>query len=248
MISRILMAMLALALSSIATAAEKTEPLDPKASYILVEVQHLENAMLKGAKMPGVLTIARYDPVNKDIRGGTLSPSSALPKTVAPRLALTNKPVAKTKTSRQFLVKVEPDTWVIEGASGTAFSLGSMMFVVNPGEIVDLGVVKPTVDWLDGEGPKSMKSALLGSMFFGSMKPKEIRPVRLELQSRGSSDLPVPAAIAGRKITTPLFTPGATFGNYLGGLINRLGGRASRSINNPTAPALEAPKANELPL
>lgn len=225
-------------LPSAAIAAEKKMTLDPAASYVLVEVRQLESAMLKGVNAPGSLTIARYDRVKADIR-------TDLPAKTSPRVFILDKPLVKTKTSRQYLLKVEPDTWVIEGANGTAFSLGSMMFTVGPGEIVDLGVVKPVVDWVEGEGPKSMMGGMMGAMFFGSMKPKETRPVRIEWQARGAGDFPAPAVLAGKPIVAATFTPDATFGNYLGGLVNRFGGRAARpGAAVPTPPAVEPAAAN----
>lgn len=246
MIGRIIVALLMLLTSSAALAGKNALVLDPNAAYVLVEIQYLENALLKGTKMPGTLTIARYDPVNSDVRGGDLSPSTALPEKVSPRIVFQAKPIAKTKTSRQYLVKIEPDTWVVEGASGTAFSLGSMMFTINPGEIVDLGIVKPVVDWVEGEGPKSMMGGMMGAMFFGSMKPKEVRPVRIEWHARTASDISPPAALEGRQIIPAAFVPGATFGNYLGGLVNRFGGRATRPESGVAlpVPAAQAVQAN----
>lgn len=246
MIGRLIAALLVLVMGTLAFARENPAALDPDAAYVLVEIQYLENALLKGTKVPGTLTIARYDPVNADVRGGDLSPKTALPGKISPRVVFLDKPIAKTKTGRQYLVKVEPDTWVVEGASGSAFSLGSMMFKVAPGEIVDLGVVKPVVDWVEGEGPKSMMGGMMGAMFFGSLKPKEVRPVRIDWHLRAASDMPVPPVLAGRQIIPAVFVPGATFGNYLGGLINRFGGRATRPDPNAggSTPGSEVPPAN----
>lgn len=217
-----------LSLSPVAAHAAKPALLDPNAAYVLVEIGTLDDAVMKGVKMPGSLTLARYDAAKADVRGGTLSPDTALPKGQAARIMIMDKPLAKTKTSRLYLVRLEPDTWVIEGASGTAFSLGSAQFSVAPGQVIDLGVVKPMVEWLDGEGPKSMMGGMMGAALFGSMKPKEIRPVRLDWRPRSGSDLPVPTALTGRTISSGQFVYGAKFGNYLGGLINRIDGRAGR--------------------
>jgi hypothetical protein len=195
------------------------QPLDPRASYVLVEVEKLQAATMKGVDAPGSLILAPYDEAGRDIAGGK----------AASRLVLLDKPLAKSKKGRQYLVALQPATWVVEGASGTASSLGSVTFKVEPGEIVDLGVIKPAVDWAKGEGPKSMAGGIMGAALFGSMRPKTVRPMRVEWRPRGQGDdLPAPASIAGRKVTPVAFTPGATFGNHLGGLVNRFGGRATR--------------------
>ena len=218
-----------LGLSPVTAHAAKPATLDPDGAYVLVEIGTLDNAMLKGVKMPGSLTLARYDAAKGDVRGGMLSPDTALPKGQAPRVTIMAKPLVKTKTSRLYLVKLEPDTWVIEGASGTAFSLGSAQFNIAPGQVIDLGVVKPVVEWLDGEGPKSMAGGMMGAMLFGSVKPKEIRPIRLEWRPRTSSDFPIPSSLSGRTVSAGQFSYGVKFGNYLGGLVNRIDGRAGRN-------------------
>jgi hypothetical protein len=224
-------------------AAAPTAAIDPKAAYVLIEIGQLENALLKGTKQPGTLTIARYDPMKGDVRGGQLSPDSSLGQKVSPRILIASKPLAKSKTSRQYLLKVEPDTWVIEGASGTAFSLASNSFRIEPGQIVDLGVVKPVVEYLEGEGPKGMMGGIMGAALFGSMKPKESRPVRIDWKPRGAADLPIPLSLNGRDVTPVQFTYGAKFGNYLGGLVNRIDGRAGREHPSDTPPAAVKPGA-----
>jgi hypothetical protein len=234
---------LLISLAPIAANAAKPVPLDPNAAYVLVEIGTLDDAMLKGVKMPGSLILARYDAAKGDVRGGTLSPDTALPKGVAPRVTIMEKPLVKTKTSRLYLIKLEPDTWVIEGASGTAFSLGSAQFSIGRGQVIDLGVVKPVVEWLDGEGPKSMMGGMMGAALFGSMKPKEIRPVRLDWRPRSGTDLPVPTALVGRTFSAGQYTYGAKFGNYLGGLVNRIDGRAGRDKAAAIAAPVSAPAA-----
>jgi hypothetical protein len=221
--------------------AAKAPALDPNSAYVLVEIGNLDDAVLKGVKAPGTLTLARYDAAKGDVRGGALSPDTALPKGQSPRVMITAKPIAKSKTSRLYLVKLEPDTWVIEGASGTAFSLGSAQFSIERGQVIDLGVVKPVVEWLEGEGPKSMAGGMMGAMLFGSVKPKEIRPVRLDWRPRAASDFPVPASLSGRTISAGQYSHGVKFGNYLGGLVNRIDGRAGRE--KAVAPATTATPA-----
>lgn len=204
----------------------KEVPVDARASYVLFDVEKLDDSAMKGVSMPGSLTLAPYDKVAGDVAGGA----------AAERIVLLNKPLAKSKQSRQYLARVAPGTWVIEGASGTAFSLGSRTFAVAPGAVVDLGVVKPAIDWVEGEGPKSMVGGIMGAALFGSMRPKQVRPVRMSWRARGTFDLSAPKSLAGRSIDPVTFDNDATFGNHLGGLVNRFGGRRDR-------PAMDRPAA-----
>lgn len=206
----------------------KKPVIEPGAAYVLIDVGDLEDSMMKGVDVPGVITLGRYDPDKQDIKGGDLSPETALPEKASPRLLISKRPVVKAKAMRQYLVRIEPDTWVIEGANGTAFSLGSMMFQIAPGQILDLGVFKPVTDWAEGEKPKSMASGMLGAMLFGSFQQKNQRPNRLDWHARTSDDLPLPAELDGISVIDAVYSPDAKFGNYLGGLVNRIGGRAAR--------------------
>lgn len=200
--------------------------LDPTSAYVLVDVGTIDDAAWQGTHLPGSLTIAPYDRTAQAIVDGD----------DAKRIVLSNKPVSKSKLVRQFLVPVTPGTWVIEGASGTAFALGSRTFNVGPGQIIDLGVVKPVVDWAEGEAPKSMAKGLMGAMLFGRVGPKEVRPVRLDWHARAPTDLAVPVALAGRPAVAVTFQDGATFDNHLGGLVNRVGGRHARATDAPPTP------------
>ena len=205
---------------AIVPARAKEAPIDPTQSYAVIEIRKLESPMVKGANMPGSVTLTRYDRAKGDIR-------PAIGADVI-RIVVEKKPLAKTKEGRLYLVRLVPDDWVVEGSNGTAFSLGSMMFSVAPGEVVDLGVFTPSVDWLEGEGPKGIGSAILGAALFGSMRPKDERPVRIDWHARTSADMPLPGSLTGRTVVPARFDPDHKFGNHLGGLVNRFGGRASR--------------------
>ena len=205
---------------AIVPARAKEAPIDPAASYAVLEIRKLESPMLKGANMPGSVTLTRYDRAKAEVR-----PASGAEVI---RIQVEKKPLAKTKEGRLYLVRLAPDDWVIEGANGTAFSLGSMMFSVAPGEVVDLGVFTPAVDWVEGEGPKGIGSAIFGAALFGSMRPKNERPVRIDWHARTAADMALPAPLAGRTVVPVRFDPDHKFGNHLGGLVNRFGGRASR--------------------
>ena len=241
-------AVVALCGAGVAQAGEKKgEPLVKTGeAYVVVEIQTLDDSLLKGTKMPGNLTLARYDPVKSDIRGGQLSTDTAVAPKEAVRVTISEKPLAKTKTGRLYLVRLQPDTWVIEGSSGTAFSLGSMSFRIAAGEVLDLGVMKPAVDWLEGEGPKSMMGGIMGAALFGSMRPKELRAVRIDWHQRTAADMPLPPELSSAPVRQVSYSPDAKFGNYLGGLVNRFGGRASRPATapQPPAPAADTAQAN----
>jgi hypothetical protein len=232
-----------------AAASAKDRELDPRAVYVVIDIEDLENPVVKGTHVPGAVTLGRYDPQAQDIRGGELSPGTALPGREAPRVTVDRRPVTKADGVRQYVVELVPDTWVIEGASGTAFSLGSVSFEIGPGEVIDLGVVRPRVDLVEGEEAMSVGDLALKALIpFSSMRPKNIRPVWLEWHARTASDLPLPAILGARGATPVTFVQGATFGNYLGGLVNRLGGRAERDreLAAAASPVAPAPTAEAL--
>ena len=225
---RVLALWLALAVPLAVSAKDKII-IDPAAAYVLVEIANLDNAVLKGTTVPGALTIARYDPIGGDVRGGDRSPGTLLGKKDVLRVVINNKPIVKAKESRLYLVQIPADTWVIEGSGTTAFSLGSRTFTAAAGQIVDLGWFDPSVDWLEGEGPKSMLGGAMGAAFFGSVNPKDLRPLKLDWRPRGAGDLALPPMLADKPLVAADFAEGAKFGNYLGGLVNRIGGRATRT-------------------
>lgn len=202
--------------------------IDPSASYVLVDIGDLEDAMIQGANVPGNIVIARYHPADRDIRGGNLSPGSALDSKALTRITIHKNPVVKIKGMRQYLIKVEPDIWVIEAINGTAMSLGSRSFEVKAGQVVDLGVIKPRTDWVEGEKAPSASSAALGAIFLGRTRPKTVRPIYGEWHARSSNDFSVPSFLKHLQVVEANYVEDATFGNYLGGLVNRFGGLAAR--------------------
>ena len=235
-----------LALPSMVSA--KDRELDPQAAYVVIDIENLEDAFVRGDDRPGDVTLGRYDPLARDIRGGDLAPDSALPGRQSPHVTISRRPVAREDGVRQYVIELAPDTWVIEGASGTAFSLGSVSFQIGPGEVIDLGVVKPRVDFVEGEQAQSVGDIALKALIpFGSFRPKNIRPVWLEWHARGAGDLPLPAVVGDRGATPVTFVRGATFGNYLGGLVNRMGGRAERDRELAAAATPAAPTSADAP-
>lgn len=200
--------------------------LDGTKAYAVIELRNVDDKKIKGN-----LVLARYDAEGGDVRGGTRSPGSALAAGQPVRVSIAGKPLAKGKESRLYLVALEPDTWVIEGSSGTAFSLGSNRFTVAAGDVIDLGVVTPRTDWREGSGPEKItvgKIAAMSLLGGFAAKKKSPTPMMVELRERGGADLPIPAAFKARAVA-PAYSSGAKFGNYLGGLVNRIDGRKGRT-------------------
>ena len=200
--------------------------LDPAKAYVLVEVGDVD-----GGKLAGQLTFARYDQGNGDVKGLGRAAGSALPKKVSPH-ETTTKAVIKEKRRLLYLMELEPDFWVIEGANGTAFSLGSVGGTLAPGTVTDLGVVAVRTDYAEGDGPEKLtagklaKAAMLGPLFGGSLKPKPV-PTMIAIHPRTAADLPVPVGLQGQ-VTAATWSQPVKFGNHLGGLVNRMGGRQAR--------------------
>lgn len=70
-------------------------------------------------------------------------------------------------------------------------------------------------------------------------KMPEPRLAMLEIRSRGADDFAVPESLRG-VITSAQFSDGARFGNYLGGLVNRIDGRRGRpSVQQAAIPEQE---------
>jgi hypothetical protein len=208
--------------------------LNPAKAYILVEYQLLENHL---AGLPGSrkrlplltgLTFARYDPDRGDIRGLGRAVDSKLPGKLSNVEPFRNREIVRGKTSRLHLIEVEPDTWVVQAFGDTSFSLGSYSFRLEPGTVTDLGVATAENDWAEGDrainGGDLVKMALLGPF----AKRPAVAPMRVSFRPRGSQDLAVPASLPTEKVRQVAFVPGARFGNYLGGLVNRIEGVNAR--------------------
>lgn len=223
--------------------------LDPAKAYVLVEIRNHD-----GGRLPGSVVLARYDPARADVRGGARALGSALPRGQSVRVAVSSHALERTHESRLYLVALEPDTWVIEGVGGTAFSLGSRTFTVAAGQVVDLGILSPTTDWAEGESAPRLTAGRVAALaFLGPFaRTPEQRPAMLAMRERGAVDFAVPAQLRAAIIPVRL-QAGARFGNYLGGLVNRIDGRhgrpdgASAELPSPPAPpppADRTPAAN----
>lgn len=196
--------------------------LDPAKAYVLVELRADQGS-------PGQLTLARYDRTLADVKGFGRAKAAA---PVAGQVReWTGKALRKEPGRQLHLLEVEPDFWVVEGANGTAFSLGSTGVTLSAGKVTDLGVATLSVDYADGDGPEKLtagklaKVALLGP-FGGGLKPKPV-PAMVSIRPRSESDLPIPEAIRPATVVAEWSEP-VKFGNHLGGLVNRLGGRRAR--------------------
>jgi hypothetical protein len=222
--------------------------LDPAKAYVLVEYKLLANpyASFPGSRktMPlsAGLTLARYDPALGDVRGLGKAKGNPVPAGQLSAEAFRNKPIAKGADSRLFLLEVDPDLWVVQGFAATSFSLGSYSFRLEPGTIVDLGVVTAENDWAEGQrAPKTgdiFKMALIGPF----AKHPDMAPMRLTFRPRAAADLPVPAGLPTDRLVPAAFTPDQKFGNHLGGLVNRIEGVNARARATSAEPVpVEAP-------
>jgi hypothetical protein len=220
--------------------------LNPAKAYILVEYRLLANpyAGFPGSRktMPlnAGLTFARYDAAAGDIRGLGKAKGNPVPKGQDAGEGFRNKPLVKGEGARLFLLEVDPDLWVVQGFGNTSFSLGSYSFKLEPGTVVDLGVLTAENDWAEGQrAPKTgdiFKMALIGPF----AKRPDMAPMRVVFRPRGPGDIQVPAGLAAARVQPVAFTADQKFGNYLGGLVNRIEGVNAR-LREPAVAAAPKP-------
>lgn len=233
MIRKLLLLIALCAISPALAGTLKKPPtqLDPAKAYVVVEIGHMDDAML-----PGTLTLARYDPSKSDIAAPTPPPEGKIPKGgwVADNRVFLRKAAFKDKKRQLFYVEMQPGLWVIEGANDTAFALGSNTFELAPGSVTDLGVARVFSDFSEGEkrdisnNARLLKAAFTGGLFV-SIKPKPV-PRAVEFRPRTSTDLTLPPIFTS---APPVNWSGLVeFGNYLGGMVNRMGGIKSRPGRN----------------
>jgi len=245
-VKRVALLLLLAAAAAPATAATlKAVPaaLNPARAYILVEYKLLKNpyggfpGSRKTLPLTAGLVFARYDPALGDIRGMGKARSNPVGAGQQPIEGFRKKPLAKGAGSRLFLLEVEPDIWVVQGWGNTSFSLGSYSFELAPGSITDLGVVTAEPDWAEGQDAPDMGDVLGAALAGPFAKSPDVAPMRVSFRPRGAGDLPIPAGLPADRIRAPAFTPGAKFGNYLGGLVNRIEGvNASLRSGGATTP------------
>ena len=222
--------------------------LNPAKAYLLVEYKLQANPYsgLPGSRktMPlqNGLALARYDAAIGDVRGMGKAKGNPVPAGQVAIEAFRNKPIAKGEASRLFLLELEPDTWVIQGYGDTSFSLGSYSFELTAGSFVDLGVVSAERDWAEGQKPPNAGS-IIGAAFAGPFaKRPDMAPLRATFRPRGSSDMGFPAGLPADRIVPVVLEQGATFGNYLGGLVNRIEGVNASAKAVSTAPPAASPR------
>jgi hypothetical protein len=160
--------------------------------------------------------------------------------------AFRNKPLVKGPESRLFLLEMEPGIWVVEGFGNTSFSLGSYSFELAPGSVTDLGIVTAEPDWAEGQKPPNIGSLFAAALAGPFAKRQDVAPMRVTFRPRGEGDIPLPAGIPAERVHPAAFTPGAKFGNYLGGLVNRIGGVNAR-VRETAAPSAPTPQPQSQP-
>jgi hypothetical protein len=208
--------------------------LNPAKAYVLVEYKLQKNSM---ANFPGSrkyiplmagLMLARYDPALGDVRGMGRAKANPVPAKQQVVERFRNRPVVKGEAARLFLLELEPDTWVIQGWGDTSFSLGSYAFTLEPGSITDLGVVEAEADWAEGDGPATVGDVFGAALLGPFAKRPAVAPARLSFRARTPSDMPIPTALPTDRVQPVKFAIDAKFGNYLGGLVNRIEGVNAR--------------------
>lgn len=205
--------------------------LDPTKAYVLVEYRRAPNpyygAPLAPRFLPQMvgLVLARYDIALGDIRGLGKAAANLVPGKRGPTEPFQNQPVLKTDTAIVYLLELEPDTYVVQGWGNTSFSLGSYRFDAKPGVVTDLGLVSAASDWAPGEAPKPLAAGkLIGTVLAGPFaKSPPVAPARVSFHARLSNGTALPQ-LSEDHVVPVRFEAGATFGNYLGGLVNRIEG------------------------
>jgi hypothetical protein len=231
---RVLMAMLLLCVAPAVQAKIKSaDQLKADKAYLLVQVDPVVIKLMGTSRMVTGILFAPYD-VQK--------------KQAGPAVMALNDPITKDGKRRLFLLEIDPGTWVITGTGGsgaslgsadTSFSLGSYHFDARAGEVLDLGVFEPQREETDNPDAKLTSGKLIGMMLLH----QRIEPVpnRLAIRPRGDGDIAVPAWLALRPLVRPAFVYGGTFGNSLGGLVNRVDGKDGRGRAVGTAAYLSKP-------
>jgi hypothetical protein len=239
-----LLAALALAVCAAPVAAKtlKQVPaaLNPAKAYILVEYKLLKNPFgnfpgsRKTMPLKTGLVFGRYDPALGDIRGRGKAVANPVAPGQLPIEGFRYKPVAKGPATRLLLLEVEPDTYVVQGFGNTSFSLGSYSFSLAPGTVTDLGIVTAEPDWAEGQEPPDVGDVFKAALAGPFAKSPDIAPMRVTFRPREPGDIALPAGIPPGKVRPVEFMPGAKFGNYLGGLVNRIEGvNASLKAGKP---------------
>lgn len=227
---RYALAMAALAALSCAASAKELKDaprgLDPAKAYVLVEL-----GMLDAGPVRSTIVLARYDAESRDVLGHGRSQVVLERRAQAEVHETVSKGFVKEDERRLHLLELEPGLYVIEGANGTSFSLGSRTFRAEAGTVTDLGVMAVATDWPEGEGPQKLGAGDIGKLLlFGAFAGprQEPRPTFVTVRARVSSDLQPTGPLAAQARVVEWQAGDATFGNHLGGLVNRFGGRAER--------------------
>lgn len=201
--------------------------LDPAKAYVVVELGSLDDT-----KIAGNLVLARYDAERGDVFGlGKAKPDAGDAPKPQRESAVKGLVKDKARGARLHVIALDPALYVVEAANGTSFSLGSRTFRAEAGKVVDLGVMDVATDWPEGEGPAKIgvKDILKMGLLGGFAGPKQDpRPVFVTVRSRAAGDMALPPSLAAKAAPVAWESQSSIFGNHLGGLINRFGGRAER--------------------
>lgn len=223
----------------LAQAVEKEEQFDSSKSYLLFQLDPIIEEESGKPLQRAHAVLARYDAVHEDIRGGGRAAANPVPESEVLRVQARKDELEKDGKQRLYLLEVKPDVWTIEatgismgGATPemtTSFSLGSYHFEVLPGQIVDLGVLTPVRPASDNPDTKLSAGKVLKAMFLPVGLKIEQVPLTMTVRERGAEDIALPEWLARHQPVKARLTYGSRFGNYAGGLINRIDGEAGRA-------------------
>jgi hypothetical protein len=212
---------LMVAYPALAGEALKSVPseLDPALAYVLVDII---NDPPSTVVVPIVL--ARYDRDRQDIRGMGRAAANPINKGEDLRVASNPRRSLRPKGNGGLsLMALTPGTWTIEGVAGTANSLGSYSFDAPAGKIVDIGVLRVrTTDYAGKLVEPLGTGRLLKIMLMGQIMKTPVLNRKTTLEARKPDEQPLPIEFNELPLEAGVLIPGARFGNYLGGLVDRI--------------------------
>ncbi len=234
-----LLSLLAFPQFAFAEPVTKQQEFMPGKSYVVFQLDPITDEASGKPVQRAHAVLARYDAEAGDIRGRGKAAGKSVPADQVVRVQAFKKKLIKQGKRLLYLIEVEPDIWTIEsagiGMSGaladmtTSFSLGSYTFEVGEGQVVDLGVLVPVRPKSDNPDTKLTTGKVLKGLFLlGGMKIEQV-PLTMEIRERRADDIPLPAWLASQELSKVELTYGNRFGNYAGGLINRIDGVKGRA-------------------
>jgi hypothetical protein len=193
--------------------------LDPTHAYVLID-------MVGDPPTPGqpAVTLARYDRERQDVAGSGRAVSRPVPagEDVRVTTSLTRSLRAKGNGGLH-LLEVTPGIWTIEGVGSAVGSLGSYSFELPAGQVTDLGVFSTRLTDYKGDPIAGLTAGRVFKILLMSQILKQPHMTStVTIRTRRADDPTIPPAIAALTPHAAILTAGARFGNYLGGIVDRI--------------------------